>query len=116
MPLKSFALLRFEDRSLLADSIVQTEPLPWLLRDHTGTPFQGWKGASRQGRDAWPATTFMALLLLRHGTSRMSRVGAVREAGVNAAWRAALRLPWTAFPPDEKTLRGFEAYLWQTHP
>jgi len=46
----------------------------------------------------------------------MSRIGAVREAGVNAAWRVALCLPWAASSPDEKTLREFEALLRQTHP
>lgn len=121
MPLKSFALLRFEDRILLADRIVEPGTLPWLLRDHArtlfpGWLFEGWKGATKAGREAWAAQTLAALLLLRHSTPGMSRVGAVREVTTNAAWRAALRLPWHVAPPDEKTLREFEAFMRQNHP
>lgn len=31
-------------------------------------------------------------------------------------WRAALRVPWASSPPDEKTLREFEAFLRAPHP
>lgn len=121
MPLKSFALLCFEDRILLGDRLVEPGTLPWLLRERPdglfpAWLFEGWKGATRKGREAWPANTLMSLLLLRHSTPGMSRAGAVRETRVNAAWRAALRLPWSASPPDEKTLREFEAFLRQNHP
>ncbi|MBM4398685.1 MAG: transposase, partial [Deltaproteobacteria bacterium] len=43
------------------------------------------------------------------------RVGAVRRAATDAVWRAALRLPWSFGPPDEKTLREFEAFLRAPH-
>ncbi|MCB9744581.1 MAG: transposase [Alphaproteobacteria bacterium] len=58
----------------------------------------------------------MALLLLRHSEAGLSRVGAVRRANSDATWRAALRLPWEKSPPDEKTLREFEAFLQAAHP
>lgn len=120
MPTKSFALLSFEDRVLLHDELVAPGTLPWLLREHAGLLFPpwllaGWRGESRRGRDAWPARTLLALLLLRHSEAGLTRVGAVRRAKTDGSWRAALRLPWAAKPPDEKTLREFEAFLKEDH-
>lgn len=121
MPLKNFALLTFEDLILFRDDFVEPGSLAWLLRDHSPLLFppwlfKGWKGESVEGREAWPAPVLAALLLLRHSEAGMTRVGAVRKANTDAAWRAALRLPWRVAPPDEKTLREFEAFLKQPHP
>jgi hypothetical protein len=121
MPLKSFSLLRFEDMVLFRDEILQIGTLPWLLAWHSkllfpSWLFEGWKGERKTGREAWPAPLLMALLLLRHSKPGMTRLGAIREATVSAAWRAALHLPWHVAPPDEKTLREFEAFLKLSHP
>ncbi len=120
MPLKNFSLLSFEALILLRDEFVEPGSLPWLLRDHAGLLFPrwllaGWRGQMKRGRDAWPAETLLALLLLRHSEEGMTRVGAVRRANSDATWRAALRLPWSVKPPDEKTLREFESFLKQPH-
>lgn len=116
MPLKSFATLAFEDRMLVDDRLVERGSLPWVLREHSGLLFPswllaGWRGATPQGRAAWPPSLLFALLLLRHSEAGLSRVGAVRRANTDAVWRGALRLPWTSSPPDERTLREFEAFL-----
>lgn len=121
MPVKSFSVLAFEDRVLVDDSLVERGSLPWLLREHSSLIFPawlvaGWRGATPEGRAAWPAPLLFALLLLRHSEAGLSRVGAVRRASTDAVWRAALRLPWTSSPPDEKTLREFEAFLRAPHP
>lgn len=121
MPVKRFSVLRFEDRVLVDNSLVERGSLPWLLREHASLIFptwlwKGWRGATPVGRAAWPAPLLMALLLLRHSEAGLSRVGAVRRASTDAVWRAALRLPWVSSPPDEKTLREFEAFLRTTHP
>lgn len=121
MPLKDFSPLGFADLILLGDDFVVPGSLPWLLRGWTTTLFpkwlcKGWKGESKDGRLAWPAPLLFALLLLRHSEAGMTRVGAVRKANTDAAWRAALRLPWQFSPPGEKTLREFEAFLRQLHP
>ena len=121
MPVKSFSALGFEDRILVDESLVKRGSLAWLLREHSGLIFPawlvaGWRGATREGRAAWPAPLLFTLLLLRHSEAGLSRVGAVRRASTDAVWRAALRLPWTSSPPDEKTLREFEAFLREPHP
>lgn len=120
MPVKSFALLSFEDQILLRDELVAPGTLPWLLREHASLLFPdwlfvGWKGEVRVGRKAWPAQLLMALLLLRHSEAGQTRVGSIRRAATDAAWRAALRLPWSEKPPTEKTLREFEAFLKEDH-
>lgn len=121
MTLKSFSTLHFEDRMLVDDSLVERGSLAWLLRDHSNVLFPGWllagwRGETREGRAAWPAPLLFALLLLRHSEDGISRVGAVRRAARDAVWRAALHLPWASKPPDEKTLREFEAFLRAPHP
>lgn len=121
MPLKRFSTLAFEDRVLVDDSLVERGSLPWLLREYSSLLFpgwlvEGWRGAAKGGRAAWPAPLLFGLLLLRHSEAGLSRVGAVRRASTDAVWRAALRLPWTSSPPDEKTLREFEAFLRAPHP
>ena len=121
MPLKNFSLLTFEDLLLLRDDFVEPGTLTWLLRDYPALLFpswlfRGWKGETKKGRDAWPAPMLMALLLLRHSEAGLTRAGALRRAGKDAEWRAALRLPWREAPPKEKTLREFEAFLKQPHP
>lgn len=120
MPVKSFSVLAFEDRVLVDDSLMERGSLPWILREHSNLIFppwllEGWRGATPGGRAAWPAPLLFALLLLRHSEAGLSRVGAVRRANTDAVWRAALRLPWTSSPPDEKTLREFEAFLRAPH-
>lgn len=116
MPVRKFQLLAFEDIMLLRGDLLGAGSLTWLLRDHAALLFpawlfSGWKGESTRGREAWPAQTLMSLLLLRYSEAGLTRVGAVRRAGADAMWRSALRLPWDVKPPDEKTLREFEAFM-----
>lgn len=121
MPVKNFALLTFEDLLLLDDRFAKPGTLAWLLRDFKAMLFpswlfKGWKGELAYGREAWPAPLLTALLLLRHSEEGMTRVGAVLKANTDAGWRAALRLPWRFAPPDEKTVREFEAFMKELHP
>ena len=121
MPVKKFSVLGFEDRMLVDDRLIEEGGLPWLLREFPSLLFprwvwEGWRGEHREGRAAWPAPLLFALLLLRHSEAGLSRVGAVRRAATDAVWRAALRLPWSSAPPDEKTVREFEAFLRTPHP
>lgn len=116
MSVRKFQLLGFEDIMLLRRNLLEAGSLEWLLRDHAallfpGWLFVGWKGGSTRGREAWPAPTLMSLLLLRYSEAGLTRVGATRRAGSDAKWRSALRLPWDVRPPDEKTLREFEAFM-----
>ena len=121
MPLKTFSALAFEDLMLVGDRFIERGSLPWLLREHAGLLFPGWlvvgwRGGTPRGRKAWPAPLLFGLLLLRHSEAGLSRVGAVRRARTDALWRAALGLRWGDDPPDEKTLREFEAFLRAHHP
>lgn len=116
MPVRRFQLLGFEDIMLLRRDLLEEGSLEWLLREHAGLLFPdwlfaGWKGESTRGREAWPARTLVSLLLLRHSEAGLTRVGAVRRAGTDVEWRSALWLPWDVKPPDEKTLREFEAFM-----
>ena len=120
MPLKNFDALTYPDLILLRGTFVEPGTLPWLLSEHHGLLFpewlfKGWKGERKVGREAWPAPRLMAMLLLRHSEAGMTRVGAVRKANTDAAWRTALRLPWLYPPPDEKTCREFEAFMKSPH-
>jgi len=121
MPVRRFQLLAFEDIMLLRGDLLEEGSLHWLLCRYAdsvfpGWLFTGWKGESTLGRDAWPAPTLMALLLLRYSETGMSRVASVSRGAHDAQWRAALRLPWSEKPPDEKTLREFEAFMKTEHP
>jgi hypothetical protein len=58
----------------------------------------------------------MGLVLLRYSEEGLSRVGSLRRARTDLRWRHALGLPLALPPPDEKTLRSFEAYLQEPHP
>ena len=112
LPLKNFSVLGFEDRMLVDDRLVEPGTLLWLLREHAGLLFpdwllDGWRGGTRRGREAWPAPLLFALLLLRHSEAGLSRVGAVRRAGTDAVWRAALRLPWAAAKRAARVIRVF---------
>lgn len=116
MPIRKFQLLAFEDIMLLRRNLLEAGSLEWVLRDHAKLLFPawlsaGWKGQSTRGREAWAAETLMSLLLLRYSEAGLTRVGSVRRADVDAKWRSALRLPWDVKPPDEKTLREFEAFM-----
>jgi len=116
MPIRSFQLLGFEDVMLLRANLLDEGSLLWLVRDSAPLLFPdwlfaGWKGESTTGRDAWPARTLMSLLLLRYSEAGLTRVGSARRAGTDVKWRSALRLPWDVRPPDEKTLREFEAFM-----
>ncbi len=120
-PLKRFSALALEDRVLVDDRLVERGSLAWLLREHSSLLFpawlvEGWRAATLGGRAAWPAPLLFALLLLRRSEAGLSQVGAVRRANTEAAWRAALRLPWTSGPPDEETPREFEAFPRAPHP
>jgi len=121
MPVKDFSLFTFEDLMLLRGDHVEPGTFPWLLwlRPALLFPawlFKGWKGETKEGRDAWPAPRLTALLLLRHSENGMTRAGSVRKARTDAGWRTALQLPWREAPPHEKTLREFEAFLKEPHP
>ena len=121
MPLKNFDTLTFPDLILLRGTFVEPGTLPWLLSEHHRLLFpewlfKGWKGERKVGREAWPAPRLMAMLLLRHSEAGMTRVGAVRKANTDAAWRTALRLPWLYFFFNEKTCREFEAFMKSPHP
>ncbi len=121
VPLKSFSVLAAEDRMLADERFAEPGSLTWLLREYSSLLFpgwllDGWRGGGPRGRRAWPAPLLFALLLLRHSEAGLSRVGAVRRAGSDALWRTALGLPWSSEPPDERTLRDFEAFLRARHP
>lgn len=95
--------------------------VPWLLarfRDQLFPPwlFIGWRGQSPKGRKAWPAVILIVLLILRWEEEGMSRRGSLRRANADLQWRAAMGLPCNEAPPDEKTLREFEAFLRSRHP
>lgn len=116
MPVRKFQLLAFEDIMLLRRDLLEAGSLERMLRDDAALLFPawlfaGWKGESTRGREAWPARILASLLLLRHSNAGLTRAGSVRQANVDAKWRSALRLPWAEKPPDEKTLREFEAFM-----
>lgn len=95
--------------------------VPWLLSRSRAELFptwitKGWRGEQRLGRDAWPATVLLTLLVLRWSEEGMSRLGSTKRARVDLAWRAAMGLQIGAPTPAEKTLREFEAFLRTRHP
>jgi IS5 family transposase len=121
MPVRRFQLLSFEDIMLLRDDLLAQGSIHWLLARHGDLlfprwVFEGWRSESKIGRPGWPAELLMGLLLLRYSEEGTSRVGSLRRAEHDAQWRAALRLPWREAPPDEKTMREFEAFLKAPHP
>lgn len=121
MPVRRFQLLAFEDIMLLRGDLLEEGSLHWLLCRHAELLFPdwlfaGWRGESALGRPAWSARSLMGLLLLRYSETGMSRAESLRRAGSDARWRAALRLPWSAAPPDDHTVRDFEAFLREDHP
>lgn len=121
MPVRRFQLLAFEDIMLLRGDLLEEGSLHWLLCRHADLLFPdwlfaGWRGESSLGRPAWPAHTLMGLLLLRYSETGMSRAESLRRAGNDAQWRAALRLPWSVAPPDDHTVRDFEAFMREDHP
>jgi len=121
MPVRGFQLLAFEDIMLLRKDLLDEGSLLDLLREQPdwlfpAFIFDGWRQASNIGRPGWPAKTLMGLVLLRFAEVGLPRVAAVRRANHDARWRAALRLPWHITPPDEKTVREFEAFLRSNHP
>ena len=121
MPVREFRLLSFSDMMLLEPGRLAEGSLEWLLREYSAILFpawlfEGWRGQSSTGCPAWPAPLLMGLLLLRYAEPGQTRVGAVRRLANDAAWRAALRLPWNNRPPHEKTLREFETFLKADHP
>jgi len=120
MPIRRFQLLAFEDIMLLQEGLLEEGSLHELLCQQPdwlfpSFIFEGWRKDSTIGRPGWPAETLMGLVLLRYVEEGLSRVGAVRRARHDAQWRAALRLPWHVSPPDEKTVREFEAFLKADH-
>jgi len=121
MPVRRFQLLGFEDLMLLRSDLLEEGSLQWLLCRHADLLFPdwlfaGWRGESAVGRPAWPARALMGLLLLRYSETGMSRAESLRRARDDARWRAALRLPWSENPPDDHTVRDFEAFLREDHP
>jgi len=94
--------------------------MPWLLARFRSKLFPawlfaGWRGDKRLGRKAWPPHVLATLLLLRFSETGMSRRAACRRAASDVIWRAALGINFGVQPPDEKTLREFEAFLRSRH-
>lgn len=119
MPIRVLSLSEASDQLLLQPQWLEAGSLPWLLAHHSDLlcpPWlvRHWRGQSATGRPAWPAAVLFGLLLLRHEAG-LSRVASLRQAKCNVVWRAALRLPWRMAPPDEKTMREFEAWLQSEH-
>ena len=95
--------------------------MAWLLARHRSKLFPEWlfkgaRGESRRGRKAWPPRVLMTLVLLRFTEPDISRRGSCRRANTDAQWRAAMGLNLDVKPPDEKTVREFEAFLRERHP
>jgi len=121
MPVRRFQLLAFEDIMLLQPGLLEEGSLHWLLCRYAALLFPdwlfvGWRGESSTGRPAWPAPTLMGLALLRYSEVGMSRAASLRRLKQDAQWRSALRLPWSVEPPDDHTMRDFEAFLRSEHP
>lgn len=121
MPRRSLAQSSFFDPEFVMPECLEAGTVPWLLaRFRSGLfplwLFKGWRGETKRGRGAWPPVVLMTLLLLRWSEEGTSRVGSTRRAATDARWRAAMGLCFGVNTPDEKTLREFEAFLWQREP
>lgn len=121
MPVRSLSQQSFFDPEFVMASRLEPGTLPWLLARYRSRLMprwllRGWRGESRLGRNAWPASVLLTLHLLRWNEEGMSRLGAVRRARDDLQWRAAMGMACDVKPPDEKTLRDFEKFLGRHHP
>jgi hypothetical protein len=120
MPVRSLAATSFFDPEFVAPGCLATGSLPWMLARYRSEWFPAWlfaewRGKGRRGRDAWPAVVLMTLVLLRWSEQGMSRRAAVRRAGTDIVWRAAMGLTLGASSPSERTFRDFERFLLRRH-
>ncbi len=120
MPVRSLTATSFFDPEFACPGCLVAGSLPWLLARCRSkwVPawlFTDWRGNSRRGRDAWPAVVLLTLVLLRWSEQGMSRRAAVRRAGTDVVWRAAMGLSLGAPTPSERTLRDFERFLHRRH-
>ncbi|MCA9673160.1 MAG: transposase [Myxococcales bacterium] len=121
MPRRTLSQSSFFDPEFVQPDCLPVGTVPWLLARHRSKLLPswllaGWRGESRRGRDAWPATTLLTLLLLRWSEEGISRLGSTKRARHDTQWRAAMGLHLRTQVPNEKTLREFEAFLQSRHP
>ncbi len=121
MPRRSLSQGSFFDPQFVRPACLEPGTVPWLLARYRHMLFptwltEGWRGEGRLGRDAWPAVVLLTLLLLRWIGEGMSRRGSCRRAANDLEWRAAMGLACDVAPPDERTVRDFEAFLRERHP
>jgi len=121
MPHRCLAQESFFDVRFAAPHCLSEGTLEWLLAERReelmpSWLFRGWRGEGRRGRDAWPASVLMAMLLLRHERGPMSLLETERRAKRDLTWRAAMGLAIGDPTPSERTLRRFMAFLSMRHP
>jgi hypothetical protein len=120
MPVRSLSERSFFDPEFVAPGCLVPGTLPWVLARCRSTWFPAWlfatwRGHGRRGRDAWPAVVLVTVVLLRWSEQGMSRRAAVRRAGSDVVWRAAMGLALGTGSPSERTLRDFERFLLRRH-
>jgi hypothetical protein len=120
MPVRSLAATSFFDPEFVSPGCLVPASLPWVLARGRSQWFPAWlfaewRGRGRRGRDAWPAIVLTTLVLLRWSEQGMSRRAAVRRAGTDVVWRAAMGLVLGTATPSERTLRDFERFLLRRH-
>lgn len=121
MPHRCLAQESFFEVRFAAPDCLTEGTLEWWLAEHReellpSWLFRGWRGEGRRGRDAWPASVLMTMLLLRHEHGPMSLLETERRAKRDLAWRAAMGLATDAPTPSERTLRRFMTFLSTRHP
>jgi hypothetical protein len=120
MPVRSLSATSFFDAEFVSPGCLVEGSLPWLLAHLRASwypvwLFADWRGRSRRGREAWPASVLLTLLLLRSSEPWLSRRAAVRRAASDIVWRAAMGLALGTTTPSERTLRDFEKFLQRRH-
>jgi len=120
MPLRPLTQSSFFDPEYACPACIVPGTVAWVLARKRSALFpawlfRGWRGAGR-GRNAWPATVLMTLVLLRWTEEGMSRRASVRRARTDAQWRASMGIRLDSAVPSGRTLRDFERFLRQRHP
>ncbi len=115
MPRRTLAQSSFFDPEFVSPQCLSVGTVPWLLARRRSALFpdwllDGWRGGGR-GRNAWPASVLMTLVLLRWSEAGMSRLASVHRARTDMGWRAAMGLALDNIVPSERTLRDFEQFL-----